>query len=164
MLFLNTGYSLLIFKTDEDAENMRSVMEEPRKISAVRNRRCVGMTAVICLLLLCVVTVFACSSTLLAGEVEEFSCHRADSVCMSLLCPAGMLWHQEEGECGLPPGYWCCQDGAGILTCQEPYKEDRKDDKCTEETLASGVAPSPRTFCYPGFVWVPWRKKCFRKI
>ena len=160
-VFYNVGYSLIIFKTDQDVENSISIMEEQRYF---RKRKYIILTIICCLILVFFGICFGYYRSWHAEELEEFSCHAEDSVCTSLLCPDGMDWDQDVGECHLPGGYQCCQDGAGILTCYNTEKKGEKDNKCKEETLTNGVAPSPRTFCYPGFVWVPWRRKCFRKV
>ena len=110
--------------------------------------------------LICMV-VFLFTYTSFAERSKEFSCPPEDPVCLSLLCPVGMSWDNASEECSPPSGYRCCVDNANIFTC---FRDATTDDRCSEDILASGVAPSPLAMCYPGFVWVPRIKQCVQTI
>ena len=156
-VFVQKGYSMLWTKSGKGIESERSGKPE-------KKRRRVVCGILLASFLICVVclAVLLYSSSHLQEEVVEFSCSEEDLVCTSLLCPEGMDWQEERGECRLPAGYTCCLDIAGILSCQD--QQDMDYGRCIKETLAGGVAPSPQAFCYPGFMWVPWRRKCFRRM
>ena len=131
--------------------------QSPLSVAGVSGTRryCGIATLILLFIIIGGVLYYTIITTSHARGFREFSCGVDDSVCISLLCPDGMLW--DGRECSLPAGYLCCPDIAGILRCREL-------EECSDNVLVSGVLPSAQTFCYPGFVWVPWRKKCFRKI
>ena len=120
----------------------------------------IGILSFGCLILIFIilgVVYYSISTYRHSQGFKEFSCVSDDSACIAMICPVGMVWDEDARVCILPDGYLCCPDSASILRCQQ-------GEECSDNVLVSGVLPSAQTFCYPGFVWVPWRKKCFRKI
>eukprot|EP00092_Neocalanus_flemingeri_P032590 GFUD01035446.1.p1 GENE.GFUD01035446.1~~GFUD01035446.1.p1 ORF type:complete len:179 (-),score=31.23 GFUD01035446.1:58-546(-) len=159
------GYSLLIFNTDKDIENSLSFIEEQHKRRVFRNRKRTIFAILFILFIIAMAALVGFGhyrKHLFVQGLEEFSCPEEDISCSILLCPHGMVWSQDEGECHLPAGYQCCQDRSSVFTCYNYNEEDQKTKLCSVKTVISGVAPVPRTFCRPGFVWVPWRRRCFR--
>ena len=76
-----------------------------------------------------IVTIFLVSGIILAMSVvhdvyaragddlewEEFTCPDNDDACAALLCPVGMVWEGEDGQCREMSGYSCC------TTCTHEY-------------------------------------------
>ena len=164
-VFFNVGYSLLIFKRDEDFENTFSFFDEQRRKKFRRRRR-----KLVFLVLLLILAIIIGTFVMLGPYrrykfvqgFEEFSCKDEDSACLSLECPQGMVWSKESEECDLPESHKCCRNSQSIIMCLNYEDEQDKDEECIEILRLGWVAPFSRVFCKPGFIWVPWKRKCFR--
>ena len=161
-VFFDVGQSLEIF-SPQNQDDIRSPLVDnriQRKVVRIKSRKMplllVGL-GIVFLIIVCGLYLFLNNQN--REHFKEFSCHKEDTGCRTMLCPAGMQWNEDDGECLLPAGYICCLDNGALMQCFDSNSGD-----CGSNALMEGVAPSPRSLCYPGFVWVPWRKKCFRKV
>ena len=87
---------------------------------------------------------------------SEFSCPSQNISCQSLLCPEGMAWTDDICSSNSPSDIRCCMSSStSILSCS------RKN--CSSSLVSASVVPSgQQVFCRTGYLWVPWRRKCFR--
>ena len=91
---------------------------------------------------------------------EEFLCNNTDVKCLISLCPQGMYWSIEE-HCKFRKSEDCCQNERNIINCN-PSTQNKSN--CFGLKLAGASQSGYKLFCRPGFLWVPWRRKCFRVI
>eukprot|EP00088_Acartia_fossae_P036231 TRINITY_DN37426_c1_g1_i1.p1 TRINITY_DN37426_c1_g1~~TRINITY_DN37426_c1_g1_i1.p1 ORF type:complete len:181 (-),score=46.88 TRINITY_DN37426_c1_g1_i1:281-823(-) len=97
-------------------------------------------------------------------DYVDFTCEPSDSQCIELFCPKGWQWSFEDSACNKLPDYECCVaqyevPGEHIFNCWKSGEENPY--RCV---LNAGVAPSAyKQLCRPGYLWVPWKKKCQRK-
>ena len=87
----------------------------------------------------------------------ELSCPSQNTTCQSLLCPEGMIWNKD--KC-LPDSTFdikcCISSSTSIISCSR--------SSCPKSLVSASVLPSAQQIlCRKGYLWVPWRKKCFRK-
>ena len=147
ILSTTSEYSVLSEESDQDEQENKGTK-----------------SCVLCFNLSCFILVLICIvifiTTFVTERLKESSCPLEDPACLSLICPVGMSWDNTSGQCHPPGGYKCCVDNVNIYSCFRDVIKDNGYDRCRKDILATGVAPSPQAMCYPGFVWVPRKKKC----
>lgn len=129
-------------------------IDETKEIKKERNH---CKFSILCFIVFFLVFIIACVLALVYYSfISKFLCDLEDTDCLTPVCPVGMSWDNSATQCYPPTGYKCCRDSLNIYSCFMPGIYER----CGKDILASGVAPSPQAMCYPGYVWVPWRKMC----
>ena len=100
------------------------------------------------------------SSSSLSGY-EDVSCSSSDVRCLSLLCPDGARWSQDEQQCLVWTEFICCADVANIFKCFHPAEEETA--RCFKFAYEGVLYPGYKQFCREGWLWVPWKRKCLRR-
>ena len=92
---------------------------------------------------------------------QELECQSHDYDCHHQLCPDGMFWKNDSDICGVDDQAFCCQDQDRVIRCRTRHQEERG---CSRVHVAGVAQTSYKLFCSRGFLWVPWRKQCFRAV
>jgi len=98
--------------------------------------------------------------------VEE-NCTETDQECLAKRCPiTGFNWRESEESdpgCKEVEGYENCpvQEGGSYYKYYYLSGEDPKRE-CLFINQAGIVPSSYKQMCYPGYLWVEWKKKCLR--
>ena len=105
---------------------------------------------------------------------QEFSCLKTDEICVRLLCPtgdtfsidailncklvSGTVWSDSHRECLYPANYECCLNDVDIFLCSE----DISSEDCVNVASNGVVLSDYKQMCREGYIWVPWRRRCFK--
>ena len=92
---------------------------------------------------------------------EELMCYPHDLDCYRQICPDGMVWRKASDICRLQDTSFCCENQNGTIRCK-PTNQKKK--VCSKVQIAGVSSTAYKLFCRRGFLWVPWRKKCFRAV
>ena len=161
----SNGYSIVSLDR-EIHEEMADHVDREAVEKRLARRRCLKLVAIACVFLICsgilTISVVHDVQARAGDDLEwdtQFACQENDEDCLTLLCPEGMGWEGAGGECRQLPGYTCC------TSCTQEYKcykiEEADGVKC-----CAGVGVVPAAYkmqCRDGFLWVGWKKKCFRR-
>ena len=133
-------------------------------------------------LLLCTVWVLYVQITIEDGPVSgyrEFCCSPSNITCLTLLCPSGMkremkdendvetklgtVFSGEYDECLVPSHFTCCTNTDNIFLCYQPGGQQEKTNNCVRVSYNGVLFTGHDQFCREGYIWVPWKRKCFRQ-
>ena len=105
---------------------------------------------------------------------QEFSCSKSDEICTGLLCPtgdkfssmnifysklvSGTVWSDGHAECLYPSNYECCLNDEDIFLCSD----DISSQTCVKVATNGVVLSDYKQMCREGYIWVPWRRRCFK--
>ena len=92
---------------------------------------------------------------------QELKCHSQDNGCHHQLCPDGLFWKNDSDICDVDDQSFCCHDQDMMIRCRTRHQEERV---CSRVHVAGVAHTSYKLFCSRGFLWVPWRKQCFRAV
>ena len=92
---------------------------------------------------------------------QELECPSHDYGCHHQLCPDGMFWKNDSDICDVDHQSFCCHDQDRVIRCRTRHQEERG---CSRVHVAGVAHTSYKLFCSRGFLWVPWRKQCFRAV
>ena len=92
---------------------------------------------------------------------QELECQSHDNGCQHQLCPDGMIWMDDSDICDVHDQSFCCHDQDRMIRCRTRHQEERG---CSRVHVAGVAHTSYKLFCSRGFLWVPWRKQCFRAV
>ena len=72
----------------------------------------------------------------------------------------GTFWNGVYGECLVPSNFNCCYDVEEMFICFEPRAEAER--RCMKFSYNGVLLHGYKQLCREGYLWVPWRRKCFR--
>ena len=71
---------------------------------------------------------------------------------------SGSMWSDSHSECLYPANYECCLNDEDIFLCSE----DISSQTCVKVASNGVVLSDYKQMCREGFIWVPWRRRCFK--
>ena len=75
---------------------------------------------------------------------------------------SGTVWRAEYSECLVPSHFTCCTNTRDIFLCFPPATEESSQD-CVRFAYNGILFTGHDQFCREGYIWVPWKRKCFRR-
>ena len=135
-----------------------------RNVRKIEKKRFLVILLVLLILILAVSSVFGLDyqrkQRYLAGY-DKLECQSSDNECYQQLCPDGMFWNKKTDTCHVHDQSFCCKDEDRILRCTSVSQEE---SVCSRVQVAGVGHSAYKLFCRRGFLWVPWKKRCFRAI
>ena len=75
----------------------------------------------------------------------------------------GTVFSEEYDECLVPSHFICCTDVQHIFLCYLPGGLLANRTECVRFSYNGILFTGHDQFCREGYIWVPWKRKCFRQ-